>query len=273
MPPCLLSALQAAVFSAKVETVRLDVMVTDGAAPGLGLTSKNFAVLDGGVPQTIEILASEQVPLTLVLAFDVSGSVAGERFRQLQAAGHTVVDDLKSSDSVGLLTFSSALSVATDLTKDAARVRTSAILPDSAADTALIDATYSAMTVSRSPTGRALVIVFSDGIDTASFLRPADVLTTARRSDAVVYAVSPGDSGPMPFLGDLCNLTGGRVLRGVSTQELGQTFLRVLDEFRHRYLISYTPRGVSRGGWHPVAVKVVGRRLKVTTRARYAAAQ
>ena len=35
----------------------------------------------------------------------------------------------------------------------------------------------------------------------------------------------------MPFLGDLCNLTGGRVLRGVSTQELGQTFLRVLDEF------------------------------------------
>ena len=75
--------------------------------------------------------------------------------------------------ALGSSTFSSALSVATDLTKDAARVRTSAILPDSAAHTALIDATYSAMTVSRSPTGRALVIVFSDGIDTASFLRPA----------------------------------------------------------------------------------------------------
>ena len=58
---------------------------------------------------------------------------------------------------------------------------------------------------------RALVIVFSDGTDTGSFLTPAAVLSTAARTAAVVYGVSASDA-PTAFLDDLCHVTGGRVL-------------------------------------------------------------
>jgi VWFA-related protein len=234
---------QVPIFSSKVETVRVDVMVTDRQQPVLGLKPKDFIVTDNGVPQTVDLVTFEQIPLNMVLTLDMSSSVNGERLDQLRAAGAAVVGDLKPDDQVGLLTFSSAVSLRMGLTADAARVRAALNVQPNPGETALVDASYSAMALSETGTGRPLVIVFSDGADTASFLTPAAVLNSARRGDAVVYAVSSSAPGQTPFLRDLCDLTGGRVLNVESTRNLGRTFVGILDEFRHRYLISYTPRG------------------------------
>jgi hypothetical protein len=54
-----------------------------------------------------------------------------------------------------------------------------------------------------------------------------------------------------------------------STDRLRATFLQVLEEFRHRYLVSYTPTGVATQGWHPLQVRVKGRNVSVRTRAGY----
>ena len=62
------------------------------------------------------------------------------------------------------------------------------------------------------------------------------------------------------FLKDIGEVTGGAVLEIVSTQDLSQTFLRILEEFRQRYLLSFSPRGVSATGWHQLDVRVKGRR-------------
>jgi VWFA-related protein len=108
-------------------------------------------------------------------------------------------------------------------------------------------------------------MVFSDGLDTSSWLTPARVLDTARRSDVVVYAVasSPAKS---PFLRDLTALTGGQMFETERGNDLTPAFQRILDEFRYRYLITYTPRGVPNSGYHRLGVRI--RRSGATVRAR-----
>jgi hypothetical protein len=84
------------------------------------------------------------------------------------------------------------------------------------------------------------------------------MLDTAKRSDLVVYAVA-GGSPKISFLHDLSELTGGTFYDAGSTQNLGATFVKILNEFRQRYLVSYSPRSVSGEGWHRLQVRVTGR--------------
>ena len=112
------------------------------------------------------------------------------------------------------------------------------------------------MMLGESDVGRALLIVFSDGVDTSSWLTADAVLDTAKRSDVVVYAVSPRSRLKPEFLRDLTSFTGGRLFEIEKTANLGATFVGILEEFRHRYLVSYTPRGVAKDGWHRLDVRV-----------------
>src|SRR5438093_12533962 len=93
----------------------------------------------------------------------------------------------------------------------------------------------------RADVERALVRVFSDGADTASFLTPGVILDTAKRSDIVAYAVVAGGSPRRSFLNDLAHLTGGTLYDAGTTMNLGATFIRILNEFRQHYLVSYSP--------------------------------
>ncbi len=123
--------------------------------------------------------------------------------------------------------------------------------------------------LAESDVGRGLLIVLSDGADTASFLTPESVLETAGRTDVVVYGVSVEAPGRTTFLKDLCKHTGGRLLRARSIRDIAATFLEVLDEFRHRYLLSYLPQGVPRAGWHKLVVRVKRRPAHVEARPGY----
>ena len=136
--------------------------------------------------------------------------------------------------------------------------------------TGLIDATYAAITIADADLGRGLLMLFSDGVDTASWLSERAVIDAARRSDVVVYAVSAAPK-PAPFLRDVTNETGGRLYEVGSTRDLRRVFLAALEEFRQRYLVSYSPRGVAADGWHRVEVKVKGRRAAVRARSGYLA--
>src|SRR6185369_14248176 len=122
-----------------------------------------------------------------------------------------------------------------------------------------------------SDAGRALIIVFSDGVDTSSWLSAGAVLDAAKRSDVVVYGVTTRSRLKPEYLRDLTSFTGGRLFEIEKTANLGATFLGILDEFRHRYLVSYTPRGVATGGWHRLDVRVRNRRATVKARPGYLA--
>jgi len=258
-------------FSAKRESVRVDALVTDRGKVVTGLGASDFEIRDNGVPQTVDLVSFQQIPLNVVLAFDVSTSVSGERLKHLQSAGHALLDRLAQDDRSALLTFSHTVLLREGLTGATARVREALSDVQPSGDTALVDGAYTAMMLDPSDGGRNLLLVFSDGLDTASWLTPARVLDSARRSEFVVYGVSSSGPEDSKFLEDLTELTGGATLKIESTRDLSTTFLKILDEFRQRYLISYSPTGVAAGGYHRLEVRVKGRRLTVKSRAGYQA--
>jgi VWFA-related protein len=258
------------VFSSKVEVVRVDVLATDKGQPLLGLTAADFEVFDNGVPQQVEFVSYDQIPLNVVLALDMSDSVAGDRLEHLRAAGASLLTGLKRNDQAALVTFSNRIALGAALTSDLQPLRDALEDVVGAGETSLVDGAYAGLTVGESDPGRALLIVFSDGLDTLSWLSPAAVLETAKRSDVVVYGVTAGRT-KSEFLRELTSFSGGRLFEMDKTAKVSATFLSILEEFRRRYLVSYTPRGVSKDGWHRLDVRIKDKRATVKARPGYLA--
>ena len=256
-------------FKSRVEAVRVDVLVTERGRPVVGLQPGDFQVVDNGVPQQVDYASFEQIPLNVVLVLDASESLAGERLEHLVDAGHVVLDGLKSDDQAALITFGHSIAIRSKLEKDREALRKALAGLSGIGDTSLVDASYAGVLTGESDVGRALVLVFSDGLDVSSWLQPDAVLDIARRSDVVVYGVAVRSLAKPKFLEDLGEVTGGDLIEVESTRNLKQTFTNILDEFRHRYLVSYEPRGVDKGGWHRLEVKVRRPGVKVKARPGY----
>jgi VWFA-related protein len=261
---------QSPTFSSRVEAVRLDVLVTQDGQPLRGLAAADFEVFDNGVKQSVDLLSPEQLPLSIVLALDVSASVTGERLRHLTDAGRAVLDALKKDDRAALMTFTESISLDADLTADVATVKEALGNISPKGDTALTDGAYVAVTVADGSSGRGMVIMFSDGSDTASWLLEPSAIEAARRSEVVIYGIAAG-ARDRTFLRELTSATGGRLFEIESTRNLRAVFLAALEEFRQRYLLSYTPTDVAKSGWHSVDVKIKGRRANVKARPGYRA--
>lgn len=262
---------QQATFSVAVDSVRLDVLVTDRGRVVRQLGAGDFEVLDNKMPQQVDVVTFEQVPLLVTMAFDMSSSVTGERLEHLRLAGNAVLDELRPEDRAQLLTFSQTVVRRQRSTSDVSLLRAALDGVQPAGDTSLYDGAFAATTLGESSDGRNLVLLFSDGVDTASWLSADQALTAARRANVVVYSAVVRGESSLTFLGDLGRLTGGDVIEVESTRDLRGRFQTILDEFRQRYLISYTPRGVERRGWHDVMVRVKGRSVDVRTRPGYQA--
>jgi VWFA-related protein len=239
-----------AAFSSKIEAVRVDVLVTDGSKPVVGLGRDDFEIVDSGVLQQVDLVSFDQIPLNVILALDMSDSVAGERFEQLRTAGSGLLAALKKEDQAALVRFSHMVELGSKLTSDVSTVRDALSVGLGKGMTALIDGTYAGIMIGESDAGRGLLIVFTDGVDTSSWLRADAVLDAAKRADVVIYGVSVVSRLKPEFLRDAASLTGGRLFEIEKTANLASTFLGILDEFRHRYLVSYTPKGVPKDGWH-----------------------
>lgn len=243
-------------FSTRVEGVRVDVLVTDSSRrPLRGLTAADFDIRDNDVPQEVDVVSFGEISLNVGLAFDLSQSVAGARLKQLQGASQALTVELQPGDQSALVTFNHVVALPCPLSTNRPCVREALNASAPTGETALIDGIFAGMIVGESEVGRSLLMVFSDGLDTASFLTAQRVLELARRSDVVVYPVT--SKGPRPdFLDDLASLTGGRLHEVDARSDLSATFRSILEEFRYRYLVTYTPRGVPRGGWHKLDVRV-----------------
>lgn len=282
-------------FKTSAEAVRVDVLVKDGTRPVTDLTAADFELRDRGVVQRIEAVALEDVPLSVMVALDTSDSLQGRPLEDLRGAALAAAGLLRPEDRVALLTFTHRLWLRVPWTSD--RTRLGAVLRDVDAGgaTGLHDVAYAALTMKDDSPGRAMVLLFSDGHDTASWLPGPYVLDTARRSEAVVYTVGLSSGGrripgyrldfrsgvqpPVPtvaasalaqdFLHALAEQTGGEFLAVTHSESLRETFVTVVNEFRTRYLLTYTPQGVDAGGWHPLEVRLKARRGSVTARRGY----
>ena len=287
-------AVDAQRFTSRALGVRVDVLVTNGRQPVTGLSAGDFELRDNGVPQVLAQVDVEQLPLNLILVFDTSASVAGERMHSLLEAGRTLVDQLRETDRVALVSFSTRVQLVAPLTPSRQQIGAGLGTLDAAGSTSLRDAAFSGLALRGADPGRTLVLIFSDGADTSSWLTSRRVIEAARRTDAVIYAVAVGreetvtgtrlsQTGGRPgtvqrtilikdagkFLESLTEETGGRVLFATSNTDLRSAFTTTLAEFRDRYVLSYTPTGVAATGWHRLDVRLKGKRGKVTARRGY----
>jgi VWFA-related protein len=258
-------------FAAQVETVYVDVFVTDRGATVTGLGSQDFELRDNGVRQGVELVALETMPLDTLLVLDSSQSLEGERLRQLQLAARLLVAGLRPEDAAGLLTFDHELRLRVPLTTDRATLETGLQQMKGEGSTALYDAVYAGL---RLATGRrrALLVVFTDGLDNLSVLDQAQVQATAEASNVLVQAVGiePADRpGSLRGLARIAEITGGRFWPAESPAQLGPAFLALLEAMKTRYVLRYEPTGVKREGRHRLEVRLRGRRGEVHARAGY----
>ena len=266
----LLAQAPQSTFHSEIEVVRLDVSVTRGGAPVPGLAAGDFVLTDNGVPQEIESVTLERLPLSVSLVLDVSESVLGDRLGHLVQAGDALVSALRDGDRASLLTFSHSVDLRVPMTGALRSVQASLARLTGGGATALRDAVHLALEIAPRDETRPLVLLFTDGHDTASWLTEADALDTARRAGVVVHAIRLEHDA---FLERLAEATGGRTWSATSDRDLRELFTRALDEMRARYLLTYTPRGVNGPGWHELKVKLKAGRADVTARPGYEVAR
>ena len=276
-------------FRSTAELVAVDVLVMDGRRPVTGLTAADFLLLDNGVPQTIQQIHVEQLPVSVIMVLDTSWSLEAERLDSLKSAASALVARLRPDDRAALISFSHRLELRSALTANRQQLQDAIASLTAEGSTAMRDAAYAGFALRGTDSWRALMLLFTDGVDTSSFLDERRVLEVARRSDVTVYPVAvrdeptlrlrhgrivvqpPSSTAPTDdrFLGAIAAETGGRVMYAERSRDLGPTITRVLDEFNRRYVLGYAPTGVSGGGWHRVEVKLKNRKGTVTARRGY----
>ena len=296
--PSLASPGQVARFRSGAEVVLVDVEVMRNGRPVTGLTADDFELTDSGVRQAVQAVSLADQPLSIVLALDVSASVRGEPLEDLKRAALKAADALRGDDESALLTFSQRVALRSGWTKDRTALHAAVGTLSASGLTALYDAVFASMALRERATGRAVLIVFSDGYDTASWLEGPAVIQAARRSDVVVYAVfagmelaaRPGLGGArsagdgdflhrafqaepslfrFAFLEELTSDTGGELIQVSSSRDLSPVFARIVEGFRTRYLVTYAPAGVPASGWHPIEVTLKGRNGTIRARRGY----
>jgi len=270
MTGALAADAQNPIFSTTADEVRVAVFVSDNDKPVLGLNAADFEITDNGVRQEIQYTTHQMhVPISAILVFDMGSSVASELLDHLKGAASRLLADLKHEDRAALITFSNAVDLGSPLTRDRAQVWLALDRLQSAGNSSLIDGSLAGLVLAESSLASPFLIIFSDGRDTFSWRTAEAVLEKAKRSDAVVYAVSAGRLLDRTFLVELTRSTGGSLFEVESIDNLAAVFLNILGEFRQRYLVIYKPRGVSESGWHRLDVRVKSRSVKVRARPVY----
>lgn len=264
-------AIVAQVFSSRTVGVRVDVLVTDTntGRPQAGLKATDFELRDNGVLQKIDSLDAGDMPVNALLALDVSASTTGKRLTDLQAATHTLLDDLRPVDRASLLTFNHAVMPRVPLTSDFTSVKAVVDGIKPFGGTSLLEGAYAAIVSTLAEPGRSFVLICTDGRDTTSWMQPEDVVESAKHSNAVVYIVASSDARKWAPLKNLADATGGKMIEIESSAQMAAEFRKILTDFRSRYVLTYTPTGVTAGGYHRLDVRMRAPQVKATARPGY----
>jgi Ca-activated chloride channel family protein len=257
---------QEATFHVDVKLVNIFVNVTDknGAIVG-ALTKDDFAVFEDGRPQQIALFERQsEVPLNLTLAIDTSGSVRKDLDEEATAARHFAHDILRPQDQMSVLEFATDVTQLTPFTNNLSQIDHGMGELRSDWATAMYDAICLGSEGLGKRQGRKVLVLVSDGDDTAKSSTYAQALEAALRNEVMIYSLidvpieaSAGrDTGGEHALITISEQTGGKHFY-VSEGGLDKAFAKVSDDLRTQYLIGYYPRHqVPGANFHRVVVTV-----------------
>jgi|SRR5215469_2688636 len=238
-------------FKVDVKLVNVFVTVTDQQGAPIGnLVKSDFALSEDGVPQKIAVFSKEsQLPLSIVVAIDTSSSTRKDIRLELEAARRFIHSMIRPQDAVALYTFATSVSEMTPFTAKLHQVDAAISEVRVGGATSLYDAIYLGAKALINREGRKVMVLITDGGDTASSIDYKEALRAAQQSEALVYSLidvpveaSAGrNTGGEHALIQISNDTGGKYYYASNVPQLERAFEQIGDELRTQYLLAYYP--------------------------------
>jgi VWFA-related protein len=249
------------------------------------LDQKDFEIREDGRKQEIRYFTRDtDLPLTIAMLLDVSGSVRSVLVDEREAAGQFFDTVLRPTDHALLLGFSSTLVLWQDFTSSSQQLRNALAqlhavrfrgLPpvgQAMPGTLLYDAVYqTAKGKLEGVPGRKAMLIVSDGQDNGSQKHLDDAVQAVQATNTIVYGVCYDQKYfGCAFLSSLARPTGGRMFVAGKKQTLDQIFQMIEEELRSQYSIGFTPANAARDGkFRKLDVKVLTPGLRAMARRGY----
>ncbi len=246
-----------------------------------GLAKENFQVYENQVLQSIKHFSHEDIPVSVGLLIDNSGSMASKRDDVIAAALNFAASS-NPLDQIFVVNFNEHISYGLPegilFTDQREQLQQALSAIHTIGETALYDAIASALNhLKQSKSDKKVLIVISDGGDNASKHSLTQVLEMAKISNAIIYTIGifdeqDGDQNP-GVLKRFAKETGGEAFFPDSSKEIASICEGIARDIRNQYTLSYVPIiPISGEGYRTVEVKVRAPnygRLSVRTRAGY----
>lgn len=233
-----------------------------------GLERENFRVFEDGVEQEIVTLSSEDVPISIGLIFDMSGSMSDKVEKARQAA----VEFMRTAnplDQFFLVSFNDRAELTSGFTSSVDELQSRMMFTTSRGRTALLDAVYLGLSQMRGAhNGKRALLIISDGGDNHSRYNENDVKSFLKEADCQLYAIGIYDpigirtrtseelNGPS-LLSEMTEMTGGRVFPVGNIGELPDIAAKIGMELRNQYVLGYKPSNAQHNGaWRKIKVKL-----------------
>jgi len=247
------------------------------------LNRSAFTVFEDGRPQPITSFRREDVPVSLGILIDNSGSMREKRPKVEQAALN-LIRASNADDEVMIVNFSEEGILDQDFTSDLAKLKQAMERHEARGSTALYDAVDGAATHLRGSATHEKKIIFlvTDGADNSSRDSLEKVLHSLQQEGApTVYAIALPGHEEQPrarqALQLLAERTGGVAFFAESLDEVDEISRTVAHDIRNQYSIGYKPsRPRSEGGYRTIRVEAHAsgyRNLNVRTKRGYDATQ
>jgi Ca-activated chloride channel homolog len=243
---------QQATFKSGTSIVPVLTTVTDSQGRLVpNLEQEEFTILDNGKPQPISFFQNETQPFTVVVMLDFSASMTAN-LDLLKAATEQFLLRMLPSDKGQVGAFSDKIQFSGTFTNNRDELIKDLKDLQFGNPTRLYDAIDASIDVLKEVDGRRIVLVFTDGDDTASRRDMGDALLKARQTETMIYAIgleseiaiAPGRiqrTRPDRGLRRLAEETGGGYFELKKTAELAPTFTRVAAELHSLYTLGFTP--------------------------------
>lgn len=254
----------------RVDAVLVPVIVTDRGQFVRGLKPQDFELFEDGVKQPIASLVSEDAPLDLVLAIDISGSME-RALVDVKSAVKQLLSKLRPGDAATVVGFNDTTFIVAEREKDRQAREQAVELLASWGGTALYDATVRVLDMVSPEWGRKGVVIFSDGDDRNSLMTRETAMARVQASDAMLFTVGFGGGATVPglrsSLESYARSTGGRPFFPRNVRDLDGVFNEIVEDLANQYVLSYSSTNLKQdGGWRNIKVQV--RKGKFDIRAR-----
>ena len=259
------TSTQEPTFRSSTRIVPVITTVTDAQGRLVpSLEREDFTILDNGKPQDITFFQNDVQPFTVVVMMDYSASVTAN-LELLERAAEQFILRLLPADRGQVGSFSDKIQCSGTFTSDRDDLIGALNDLQFGNPTRLYDAIDASMDMLEDVDGRKVVLVFTDGDDTASRKGFGDVLDHARDDEVMIYAIGLESeyfngqrvvrSRPAGALKRLAEETGGGYFELKKTDELAPTFTRVAQELHSQYTLGFTPT-VLDGKEHKLLVRM-----------------